>query len=131
MDRTIHYFTGKYGRSFVSCSDRLYTFRRSRPCNEFPCRKSFLKNQKKTTLSILANWSAWSDGNNSCSVTCGGGSIERSRICLFRDEAIEDSKCVGKNKDVFDCNQQKCRKWFFNIIGISYIFFEIIEYTNF
>ena len=107
-----YYFTGKYGRSFASCSDRLYTFNRSRPCNEFPCRKSLLKNLNKNYIVclILAKWSEWSDGNNSCSVTCGGGSIERSRVCLFRDEAIEDSKCDGKNKDVFDCNQQKCRK---------------------
>ena len=59
------------------------------------------------------------DGSNVCSVTCDGGKIERSRTCIFKDALIEDSKCTGNATQIFDCNQQKCRKLFIKIPEIQ------------
>ena len=50
-----------------------------------------------------SNWNAWSE----CSVTCGSGSLERSRYCSVQ------GACAGDAYERAYCEEQRCRKYAF------------------
>lgn len=56
-------------------------------------------------------WTAWSD----CSVTCGGGSQTRSRICSNPAPQNGGKNCneLGPANQTQACNPNPCRKFFF------------------
>ncbi|XP_065671429.1 uncharacterized protein LOC100203937 isoform X14 [Hydra vulgaris] len=52
---------------------------------------------------LISNWSNWSSWSN-CTVSCGGGTKNRTRMCLVTIEL-----CIGNNTDVSDCySNQTC-----------------------
>ncbi|MEW8339232.1 MAG: thrombospondin type-1 domain-containing protein [Candidatus Thiodiazotropha taylori] len=51
-------------------------------------------------------WSQWSE--EPCSVSCGGGSQNRYRMCDNPGPAVGGKNCTGRNFDVRDCNEQPC-----------------------
>ncbi|XP_047140362.2 uncharacterized protein LOC100203937 isoform X7 [Hydra vulgaris] len=52
----------------------------------------------------ISNWSDWSSWSN-CTVSCGGGTKNRTRMCLVTIES-----CIGNNTDVSDCySNQTCK----------------------
>ena len=53
---------------------------------------------------MTGTWGEWNEGDfNSCSEPCGGGKINRHRICLY-------PPCEGEAFEVTDreCNTQEC-----------------------
>lgn len=50
-------------------------------------------------------WSPWSE----CSLTCGGGSKSRSRICALPDGTSPDGLyCPGEDTQKETCNENTC-----------------------
>ena len=52
---------------------------------------------------VLAAWSHWNSWSL-CSVTCGNGSMQRTRSCPI------PGACRGENYQTGSCQEQKCRK---------------------
>uniref|UniRef100_H2Y3E3 Hemicentin-1 n=1 Tax=Ciona intestinalis TaxID=7719 RepID=H2Y3E3_CIOIN len=53
-------------------------------------------------------WSPWQDSD--CSVTCGVGSMQRTRTCM--DGNVGDDGCIGDTSSTMPCNTQKqCEEW--------------------
>lgn len=67
----------------------------SAPCNEHTC------------APVDGGWTDWTDFN-ACSVTCGGGTSERSRSCTDPAPAMGGADCVGNNTESVPCNDQEC-----------------------
>ena len=53
---------------------------------------------------MWADWEAWS----SCTVTCGGGTQDRSRTCTNPAPAEGGSNCVGEAADQQSCSTDPC-----------------------
>ena len=53
---------------------------------------------KFTFVTAWSSWYIW----EACSVTCGGGTRSRSRVCR------NGSNCPGENKETETCNSSKC-----------------------
>ena len=53
------------------------------------------------TVTVAGTWSAWGDYNN-CSVSCGGGVMRRSRLCVPSDS------CTGEAHSSLPCNYNGC-----------------------
>ena len=52
-------------------------------------------------------WTQWAD--DTCSVTCGGGSQTRTRTCTNPAPANGGEVCPGKDSEALDCNTQGCQ----------------------
>ncbi|XP_078487952.1 uncharacterized protein LOC100179634 isoform X3 [Ciona intestinalis] len=52
-------------------------------------------------------WTAWSNWSG-CTVTCGGGSQSRSRICM---NGVAGSGCPGSGSETLTCNNMACPRW--------------------
>ena len=50
------------------------------------------------------DWTKWA----TCSVTCGGGSQNRSRTCTNPVPQYGGADCVGADGDKQDCNTHNC-----------------------
>ena len=57
-------------------------------------------------------WSAWGD----CSATCGGGSQQRTRVCV---KEPEDLDCVGDDNQNRNCNSHDCPGNLGNIVTVN------------
>lgn len=51
-----------------------------------------------------ANWIAWT----TCTVTCGGGSQVRTRLCNNPAPIYGGANCVGAGAETQTCNTQAC-----------------------
>ena len=49
-------------------------------------------------------WSDW----KSCSRTCGGGTWERTRMCMNIN--LDEEGCIGEPRESGICNENPCRK---------------------
>jgi hypothetical protein len=58
---------------------------------------------------VDGQWSSW-DNWSSCSVTCGGGSQSRSRLCDNPAPQYGGANCSGNGTETQDCNTDPCRK---------------------
>ncbi len=67
-------------------------------------------NPKPCAGYLLGNWTDWS----SCSLSCGGGMMEKHRNCLENQTfgVVSSLNCVnefgGQDSENMDCNQQLC-----------------------
>ncbi|KAJ8314516.1 hypothetical protein KUTeg_006666 [Tegillarca granosa] len=52
-------------------------------------------------------WTSWGSWG-SCTVTCGGGTQERSRSCTNPSPQYGGADCLGNTTDSMDCNTQIC-----------------------
>ena len=50
-------------------------------------------------------WSQWSDWD-SCSVSCGGGLMKRTRTCKGPD--FTGAKCIGPFEEITSCSDFDC-----------------------
>ena len=58
-------------------------------------------------LTVHGNWGNW--GNyDACSVTCGGGVRERTRVCDNPPPANGGNQCAGKETEKSSCNTCAC-----------------------
>ncbi|XP_074624580.1 SCO-spondin-like isoform X4 [Acropora palmata] len=73
------------------CKDRREEFQ---SCNEEPC-------------PVDGNWAEWRPWRP-CSVTCGGGSQDRTRACANPPPAFGGANCEGKSKEYRQCNRNPC-----------------------
>ena len=68
---------------------------------------------------MAGTWGEWNEGDfNSCSEPCGGGKINRYRICLY-------PPCVGEAFELSDreCNTQECHAEVgFKLIELGWLF---------
>lgn len=64
---------------------------------------------------IWGTWSTWA----SCSVTCGGGSQARTRICNNPAPASGGATCPGSGVEFQSCNSQIC-----SIVGEHFVNYE-------
>jgi hypothetical protein len=60
-----------------------------------------------TSPSIAGGWSAWS-GWGSCSVSCGGGTQDRTRSCNNPSSSYGGADCSGSTSESQTCNTQSC-----------------------
>ncbi|XP_067025576.1 coadhesin-like isoform X2 [Acropora muricata] len=56
---------------------------------------------------VHGGWSAWAPFS-SCTVTCGGGTMSRTRVCNSPRPSCNGNPCPGCNQDTQPCNQQPC-----------------------
>ncbi|XP_069091078.1 thrombospondin-2 isoform X1 [Pleurodeles waltl] len=68
--------------------------RETKQCEGIPC-------------PVNGKWGPWSPWS-SCTVTCGGGLRERSRLCNSPRPQYGGKKCAGDNKENEMCNKQDC-----------------------
>jgi len=66
------------------------------PCNNGEC-----------PVIVDGKWSEWTDWSQ-CTVSCGGGTSQRSRTCKPAENGGID--CVGDSVETRDCNTQVCPK---------------------
>lgn len=59
------------------------------------------------TIISDGGWSEWVQFE-SCSLTCGGGLVSRSRFCENPTLMNGGKDCVGPSLDSIDCNTQPC-----------------------
>lgn len=52
----------------------------------------------------VSNWSDW----GTCSVSCGGGSQDRTRTCTNPKPQYGGADCTGNLKETQSCNTQNC-----------------------
>lgn len=57
--------------------------------------------------SVHGNWADWASWG-SCTVTCGGGTKDRSRTCTNPAPQYLGNDCVGSGADRTDCNTHHC-----------------------
>lgn len=57
--------------------------------------------------SVHGNWASWASWG-SCTVTCGGGTKDRSRTCTNPAPQYLGNDCVGSGADRTDCNTHHC-----------------------
>ena len=58
------------------------------------------------TLPVDGGWESWRIGQ--CSVTCGNGTLVRTRECNNPPPANGGKDCVGPNIEVQPCNERYC-----------------------
>lgn len=63
-----------------------------------------MRESAKCTSGPCPSWSNWTPFSE-CSVSCGGGSMSRTRSCR------NGSDCPGDNTENQACNKQKCASW--------------------
>ena len=56
---------------------------------------------------VPAMWTTWSEWDM-CTVTCGGGTQNRTRDCEQDPDCPDNIDCVGDDMDIQDCNTQCC-----------------------
>eukprot|EP00397_Hematodinium_sp_SG-2012_P018036 GEMP01018461.1.p1 GENE.GEMP01018461.1~~GEMP01018461.1.p1 ORF type:complete len:813 (+),score=114.09 GEMP01018461.1:125-2440(+) len=55
---------------------------------------------------VYGGWSSWS--SSSCSKTCGGGTLQRTRTCTNPSPANGAPNCSGSSSQIQNCNTQSC-----------------------
>ncbi|XP_077377765.1 A disintegrin and metalloproteinase with thrombospondin motifs 13 isoform X2 [Festucalex cinctus] len=65
--------------------------------------------QLSTSAVVHGSWSGWS-GFSTCSRTCGGGVVHRTRQCNNPRPAFGGNDCVGNIIEAELCNQQPCER---------------------
>ena len=73
-------------------------------------------------ISVDGVWLEWADWD-SCSVTCGGGSQNRTRACLGPFHG--GSECPGSEHDQQDCNTHSCPGMYTSTMLLLYFNFKI------
>ena len=63
------------------CNDQTSSRDKNNPCKENLFEREICNSQK---CPVYTEWSSWS----SCSLTCGGGSQERTRVCIQPTRAV-------------------------------------------
>ena len=66
-------------------------------------------------VSVDGGWSKWT--LSACSVTCGGGTLDKYRICNNPLPANDGTNCSGSSTITEPCNVNLCPGWWF----INYI----------
>ena len=70
-------------------------------------KKNFKTKYYLNVLTVHGNWGNW--GNyDACSVTCGGGVRERTRVCDNPPPANGGNQCAGKETEKSSCNTCAC-----------------------
>ncbi|XP_077867573.1 uncharacterized protein LOC144356754 [Saccoglossus kowalevskii] len=59
------------------------------------------------TPNVDGGWSVWSS-YGSCSLSCGGGTKQRSRVCNNPSRVGDGADCAGSSVENIDCNTQGC-----------------------
>jgi len=90
---------------------------------------------------IAGNWGTWTAWGT-CSLTCGGGSQSRSRLCNSPAPANGGAACAGSSTEAQTCNTQGCPvgeifkakmfhwyllKWIIRKLLFTKIFFPILK----
>lgn len=103
----------QYGECSVSCNTGTKV--RTRTCTKPVTAYGGRECVGKSTESVVCNdylcpiagvWSQWSE--EPCSVSCGGGSQNRYRVCNNPGPAVGGTNCTGRDFDIRDCNEQLC-----------------------
>ena len=53
------------------------------------------------------NWGEWT-ASSDCSVSCGGGTQPRERICDSPAPSGVGIDCIGNSSDIANCSQNNC-----------------------
>lgn len=64
------------------------------PCNSNSC-------------SVNGNWSPWTN-SSLCTLTCGGGTLSRTRTCTNPSPANGGAACTGDAEQLVNCNNNDC-----------------------
>ena len=60
-----------------------------------------------TEINVFLGWTAWVSSD--CSVSCGGGLLNRTRNCLDDEGMIDsDESCEGDAIETISCETQQC-----------------------
>ena len=60
-------------------------------------------------VSVDGGWSEWT--LSACSVTCGGGTLDKSRFCNNPPPANDGTNCSGSPAITEPCNVNLCPGW--------------------
>ncbi|XP_067022317.1 A disintegrin and metalloproteinase with thrombospondin motifs adt-1-like isoform X6 [Acropora muricata] len=103
-----------WGPCSLTCAGGVQ--RRTRTCNNPPpkyggknCEGNALQTQScnRAPCPVDGNWAEWRPWRP-CSVTCGGGSQDRTRACANPRPAFGGANCEGKSKEYRQCNRNPC-----------------------
>ncbi|XP_053376882.1 SCO-spondin-like [Mercenaria mercenaria] len=75
-------------------ADCIGSLQDQEPCNESPC----------PIDGVWADWGAW----HICTVSCGGGTQERTRVCSFKKGSPHGANCIGETHESQPCETQFC-----------------------
>lgn len=70
-------------------------------------------------LPLAGNWGQWSN-YTACTADCGGGLMNRTRICNDPEPLNNGLFCPGNDTEVVECNTLECP------IG-KFVFFKLLE----
>ena len=59
-----------------------------------------------TFLSFNQAWSNY--GPSTCSASCGGGNLFRTRVCVASGIQVENGNCTGRSNVTIPCNTHPC-----------------------
>ncbi|XP_074624581.1 SCO-spondin-like isoform X5 [Acropora palmata] len=103
-----------WGPCSLTCAGGVQ--RRIRTCSNPPpkyggknCEGNALQTQScnRAPCPVDGNWAEWRPWRP-CSVTCGGGSQDRTRACANPPPAFGGANCEGKSKEYRQCNRNPC-----------------------
>lgn len=103
-----------WGPCSLTCAGGVQ--RRTRTCSNPPpkyggknCEGNDLQTQScnRAPCPVDGNWAEWRPWRP-CSVTCGGGSQDRTRACANPRPAFGGANCEGQSKEYRQCNRNPC-----------------------
>ena len=63
--------------------------------------------KKKLFVNLDGNWGVWSS-LSTCTVTCGGGTQNHTRLCNNPAPSFGGEACPGASSETASCNAQQC-----------------------
>ena len=72
-------------------------------------------------IAVHGNWGQWTAWT-SCSLSCGGGTRTRMRLCNAPSPGFNGRHCAGPAKQIDYCNREACESKYISETNLSPVF---------